>query len=343
MRQIFIHIGPHKTGSTTIQYSLKRNEDRLLENKVYLPTIGRNNELIVKHTILVRELNKRKSKLWVELLKELDEVLAEKIIITCENFSKCNDDEIIRIKEYFDNYEVFIIFYVRRQDQRLQSLWSQAAKRPSVRGEIPFFYEWLEINDYQELTCDYYGLYKKWGAIFGEDHILIRVFEKSQFTGNLFQDFLTTCGIKNAEAYEMNEDRNIKPSIKTLILLQSYQHFLGTKTREETKTKVFRYIREFAKEKNWGSERWNLVTIEIFDKIMSHYKESNRKLAQEVFHRDELFFEPFDENMGIFTLDYFSPNDLIELNSFIILRFEQEKFEHLNLLNKIRNHFLNDE
>lgn len=342
MKKVFLHIGPHKTGTTTIQYSLKKNEDRLQENKVYLPEIGRNNELIIKYDSIVGELKKRKSKIWIKLLYELEKTNADRIIISSEEFSNCGIEEIKRIKEYLDNYKVLIIFYARRQDQRLQSLWSQAAKRPSVKNEIPFFYEWLEINGYQGINCDYFDLYKKWGTIFGEDHILIRVFEKSQFFGNLFQDFLTTCGVEYPETYEMVEDRNVKHSIKTLILLQYYKHLLSTNTRKETQTKVFRYIREFAREKDWDSESWNLVTIEVFEKIMNQHRESNHKLAQVVFHRDELFFEPFQENTKYFCLDNFSPIELITLNSFIISRLEKEITEPFNLRRIIQKLFSND-
>lgn len=339
MKIIYLHIGPHKTGTTTIQHSLMANRNLLFQHGVSLLKTGAIKKHLAKQHRIQRELKKDKSDLWEKLVIELEQADAEKNIISSEELCRCNLEEIQRIKKYLSDYEVFVIFYCRRQDQRLQSLWAQSAKFPNRRNEKRSFYEWLEENKYQAVASDYFDLYKTWGSIFGEDHILVRIFEKDQFHGNLFQDFLTACDVENPESYLESQDQNQTPSIKEIILLQAYMELLGDRLSEGSLKKVFRFVKEFVRQNDGNHQKWNLVTREIYEKIMSHYYESNQKLAREYFHREDLFIEPFNDDARVFTVNDLSPIELLELNAFLIQKIELENSAKHKFLQSVRNLF----
>ena len=87
-------------------------------------------------------------------------------------------------------------------------------------------------------------------------------------------------------------------------------------------------IKKFGVEKGWNNEKWNFLTREIYDKIMSRYEESNRKLAMEYFHRDQLFFEPFEEKNVIRPIVDFAPAEVLELNTRIVEGIYQQEVEN---------------
>ncbi|MGD9900810.1 MAG: hypothetical protein AB7T22_16920 [Calditrichaceae bacterium] len=321
MKQVYIHIGPPKTGTTTIQHSLFLNRDKLLQNGVYIPHTGSLVDKAHHYNLgweLIGEKKFNKSKgTWGDLLDELRKVEVSKIILSSEGFIRCTDDNIRTMKEYLSDYETFIVFYVRRQDKKIQSQWAQGAKSP-YRPDVDItFLDWIENNIYQFSFSDYYEIYHQWKRVFG-DNILIRVVEKGQLQGTLFEDFLTTIGVENPQQYQTSNDMNVSPGIKTLSMILEYKRLLGTKIDEKKLLRIIRVIKDYGEENGWNDEKWSFLTREMYDKIMSQYEESNRKLALEYFQRDQLFFEPFEEKNVIRPIIDFPPVEVLGLNTRII-------------------------
>ena len=335
MKQLYIHIGPPKTGTTTIQHSLYLNREKLLENGVYIPHTGSLVDKAHHYNLgweLIGEKKFNKSKgTWSDLLVELRKVEASKIILSSEGFIRCTDENIRKMKEYLSDYETFIVFYVRRQDKKIQSQWAQGAKSP-FRSDVDItFLDWIQNNDHQFIFSDYYEIYQQWKRVF-KDNILIRVVEKGQLQGTLFEDFLTTIGVENPEQYKTSNDMNVSPGIKTLSIILEYKRMLGPKIDERKLARILRVIKEYGEEIGWNDEKWSFLTREMYDKIMSRYEESNRKLAKEYFHRDQLFYESFEEKNVIRPIVDFSPAEVLELNTRIIEEVYQQEIEN-NLQN----------
>ncbi len=343
MKQIYIHIGPHKTGTTTIQNSLIINRDSLLRNGYFVPRAGSLMDQTGHHNLAWELLGSKKFKgsfgTWKSLLKEIAKNDPKKIILSAEAFSRFESDEILRLKKLLQGFEIFVIFYARRQDKKIQSHWSEGIKSPTTLKKNEAFLEWIEENNYQYRNSDYYELYQRWNSIFGKN-VLVRVLEKEQLRGTLFQDFILTMGGENPQQYETPTDKNVSPGIKTLLIMQAHKSLLKGKINGRTMTALFTEIRNFGDLKEWNKERWNLATREIYDRIMSHYEESNRKLAVEYFNREHLFFEPFEEAIKNYTISDFPSNELLELNSYIIERINIKETTSVQLSNLLKENVL---
>lgn len=322
MKKIYIHIGPNKTGSTTIQKSLFQNEELLNQNGFYIPKTGIINNEEAKHNYLEWELRGKKkysrNGAWNDLLGEIQLTNADKIIISNENFYRLTHEEMNRIKSYLEKYKIIIVFYARRQDKRFQSLWAQRVKNPSHKKEDKSFVEWLETYDFHYDSFDYYDLYKKWGAVFGEENVLIRVVEKGQLQGTLFEDFLAAIGAENPQMYKTSIDMNVSPGIKTLSVIKEYKRGLGKKISENALQQIITIIKEYGDTKGWNREKWNVVSKELYDRIMRNYADSNNKLALEYFHREQLFLETYEDESNDISIDKVPSDELLELNSLII-------------------------
>lgn len=283
---------------------------------------------------------KRSFGTWKSLLREINKNDPQKIILSAEAFSRLENDGILRLRKILSDFEVFIVLYARRQDKKIQSHWSEGIKSPTTLKKNDTFLNWIRENNYQYRNSDYYELYQRWKNVFG-NNILIRVLEKGQLQGTLFQDFMLTIGEDNPRQYVTPKDKNVSPGIKTLIVMQAYKNMLKDKVNSKTMTQLFSEINNFADLQGWNQQKLNLATREIFDRVMSHYEVSNKKLALEYFNRDKLFFEPFEESSMTFSINDFTPNELLELNVHLIqnINFNETTSDDLTSWFKKNTHF----
>jgi len=344
MKKIYFHIGPPKTGTTSIQHSLFINRDLLLKHGIYLPETGllQNINGLAKQENLALELSGRKEYrkkygTWKDLLSELDHTTASKIIISSEDFSLFTEDAIQQVKEFLQDFDTYILFYARRQDHMFQSQWAQEIKSPHRKDAFARFSDWMANADKSGLVNDYYALYQRWSRVFGADHMIVRVFEKGQMEDSLFEDFLTACGVNDFSDYKTESVMNISPDAKTLTLMSEYKRLLRGKIAEVSYHQMIAALIEYGKLHGWGKSKFTVISKEAYASIMEQFSESNRKLAQECFHRDELFFEKYEESLNSITINDFSPLELIEVNTFLIGKLQQNESLPVRLARKLEN------
>ena len=86
LKTIIIHIGPHKTGTTTLQNALYINREFLLSNDIFIPCAGRRNIKSAAHHNLAWELLKDSAYRpeygnWENLIREVESCQQKTIII----------------------------------------------------------------------------------------------------------------------------------------------------------------------------------------------------------------------------------------------------------------------
>ena len=345
MKKIFFHIGPPKTGTTTIQHSLFINRDRLLKHGIYLPETGllKNTNGLAKQENLALELSGRKEYrkkygTWNDLLAEINRTSASIIIISSEDFSLFTEDAIQRVKEFLKDFDTYILFYARRQDHMFQSQWAQGIKSRYRKNAYASFSDWMANSDKTGLVNDYYALYQRWSRVFGANHMIVRVFEKGQIADSLFEDFLNACGVDACNDCKTESVMNISPDPKTLTLLCEYKRLLRGELAEVTYHQIIATLIEYGKMSGWGKARFTVISKDAYAQIMEQFSESNRKLAQDYFHRDELFFEKYDESLNFISINNFSPLELIEVNTYLINKLQQNESLPLRLARRLENH-----
>lgn len=294
-----------------------------MRDGVYYPDSGLVSDSLPGHHNLAWELSgnyrfSKKHGTWADLIAELEQISYNKIILSSEDLCTLPQEKILQIQDYLKDYDVFIVTYMRRQDQRLQSAWSEKIK--SIKDDTVWlsFSDYFLHADYEFPYYDYYAIIQKWCGIFGKSKIIVRVLEKKQLQGTLFHDFLTTCEIRNPEQYEDADDMNLSPGIKTIVINQELKKRLQGKLDKGAMLRFYFSIRDYADSAGWNRDKWSFIDQDLHQKIMTTYKASNEKVAREFFGRDELFIEPFEEkNLSNFTVDDFSRTELIDAFAFI--------------------------
>ncbi len=311
MKQLFLHIGLYKTGSTTLQAFFQKNRNTLRNYGYLYPLTGSSSRFHGHHNLawLLRKTKNADPTLgtWQELHKEIETANLDKIVISSENFDSNNSKYINSLKSELKSYEVKIIVYVRRQDLRLESLYNQEIKQGLYSGDVFSF-----LSQKRE-GSDYYKRLEPWKQIFGIDNLIVRPLEKTQIP-NICHDLLKIIGITDFNNFSEIKNQNIKLGRKVLEVLKLVNKIY--ENNPQKREKYSKVIANFTKE-YWSDYRsYRLLSYSDSLKILEWYKQSNIDLAKEYLARQDgvLFYEelkPYENNN--FTIEDLSKEELLTL------------------------------
>lgn len=316
MKKIFLHIGLHKTGSTTIQAFLQENKHAFLEHGYFFPKTGSLvNSFGSHHNLAWLLMNSTKADpalgTWEELQVEIEKANSHDdfdcIIVSSEEFEFLNQNDINNLKLKLESYEVKIIAYVRRQDQLLESHYGHHIRGALHSGNI------LSLAEKIKKRLDYYWVLEPWKKAFGVENLIVRPLEKKQIS-SICHDFLTILEIDNLSLFREVDYKNIRPGRKTLEVLK-----LVNKIYENRPKKRKKYLDKINNltSKYWSEKmKYRLLSYSDSYKIIQEYEQSNVKVAQEYLGRPDgvLFYEqlePYEKDD--FTIEDLSKEELLSL------------------------------
>ena len=241
--KLYLHIGTEKTGTTSVQKFMSLNRALLQQAGVLYP-ISPGNE---NHLALTAVAKVQGNEVWDKLgiadreaaavfrrrfrekfAAELNTANCNTVIMSGEHCSSRlrKDEDVKRLQEFLRQFfkPVFIVVYLRRQDDFLMSTHSTDVKNGSRRP--------LGIPDPEEMhfRYDYWELLSKWAREFGREHIICRRYAKGMLNDdNIVSDFLQAVGIESNASFHwpgnMNESLDAD-SLEFLRLLNT--HLRGT-------------------------------------------------------------------------------------------------------------------
>lgn len=165
MKKLYLHIGPHKTGSTYLQKALYSNREGLEENGITYP-IDPSSSHVAHHDL---------AELYQFKKHEESKALADRLIGQCdgslilssENFDRLDLESVSKLKKDFEGYEVFVLFFSRNLGELLVSNWQESVKHGSTLawGEYafkhllkPFQSEVINKNKILDVYSDVFGM-----------------------------------------------------------------------------------------------------------------------------------------------------------------------------------------
>lgn len=184
-----IHVGTHKTGTTSFQAHLAQNSEHFLSQGLYYPITGRNypvTRLFYGHHNLAWELTgdrryRRRAGSISTLADELRRVHAESVVLSSELF-QClyrNRDALLRVRTTLRGvgYLSRIVMSVRRPSEYVQSLYWELTLRglrespesfvDRVLSDGTFVFRELDFCfDYNRLACAF-------SEVFGESNVRV--------------------------------------------------------------------------------------------------------------------------------------------------------------------------
>ncbi|RLA52285.1 MAG: hypothetical protein DRR42_08005 [Gammaproteobacteria bacterium] len=213
-RKLIIHIGNHKTGTSSIQNTLFLNKAALLRQGFTL--FNRNPDGSEKKS---SETKKGNSSRWVKyhvnqdeapqgrIKKTLPEALCtagDNVIISAEALSWMFDvRKIDKFQKHLSKYfgDIKIVAYIRRQDIQAVSHHQQACKRSSVAARWFYGGGPMALPAYKDHFQNYLNYHHRlglWADCFGEENLISRIFERGHLdNGDPVDDFFHVTGLEN--------------------------------------------------------------------------------------------------------------------------------------------------
>ena len=221
---LILHIGRHKCGSTSIQYFLSRNAERLAELGVSYPKVGR--VLHAHHGL--------SSALVADREEELLEVLGleradpeRKFVLSSEGLELLKPRQINALKARVGDTRVRIVVYVRDLSGLVPSRYSERTKKGANTLDFDRFFD--KHGQFRRL--DNSLRVELWARAFGWENLRIRSLDSRSLTGgNLIADFLSILGLElsalGGRQARGLEPQNVSNGWKVLEVLRAqYTHF----------------------------------------------------------------------------------------------------------------------
>jgi hypothetical protein len=340
-KKIFLHIGLHKTGSTTIQHGLHKNSNLLLRHGYNVPTTGVTiHGNAGQHNVVWEELGDKRfiesAGTMRDLIAEIEHSKEETIILSSEEFCLLRPPQINSVYEKLSPYgEIFVVVYLRRQDTWMLSVWAELVKQGFV---ILSFLEWAKKNMH---FGDFYNRLEPWDRIVGQQKMRVRTLDREYLSDHVFIDFLKTCDINDIDGIKIPESMNISPSVKTLEIIRHIVGILGESPRppyssDNLSFQVSKMIRKFARESGWDNQKYSLLDEEQASTLLEAFNTSNSKVASKYLSRERLFTESFDEKPQ-FLLSDFEGEEALKLMAHVFPRLMNTTSTKLSIGKKRKN------
>jgi hypothetical protein len=223
MNRIILHIGMHKTGSTSIQRALAGFDDGLTK----YPDLGYANHSIPFYTVFSgrhhdykiwklqglspEEIEKKRAQCFNSIEASLGWCSNRNIIFSGEGLSIISEKGIDAIKNLLDRYSdnISIVGYVRDPCSYVKSAWQQRIKTGNnmLPPDGPM----------------YRFRFEKFVSLFGAENTILRHYQKQQLIGeDAVTDFCNLAGIKPAVATTYENASLSTEAIKCIYILNNY-------------------------------------------------------------------------------------------------------------------------
>ena len=219
MRNIYIHIGLEKTGSTAIQNSIQENRSRLSHHGYYVPETGMKSR---HHFEIARALGfsfqtdcteVSSASILSRFLREVEACGKDNILISSEHFDvNANVLNCENLANFFSQFRISIIMCLRNQIDYCQSLYTEHIK---WGGTIPFrkFLRKLIRSG----STNYNARYNQWRAVADEVIVIDYEAHDSNIIGPFFEALPLDGFHPNPPAASNRSNSSLSPDFMELV------------------------------------------------------------------------------------------------------------------------------
>ena len=309
-KTILLHIGVHKTGSTSIQHTGELNQQLLRDHDI--AWLYKHDFFIPFHRIFYEHQDSAYNDFVVQNCqtyfdKSMSDIKQPTVLLVNEGFSYCNPyDEVTfdcyydpkgkyinnrkvfvkRLAHLFKHHDVKVSVYLRRQDLFIESLYSQV-----IKGQHHVSLSFQEyLNRYPLRLINWLELVEDYAEAFGAEHVNVAVFEKDQLKNkSIIDDFYKQIGIDKPLRLPASQARNERISAE---YFERFRSFNSTRS-PDLKLQVLRSKNIFSALQFHSTKKvtpYGFFTPDQRDSFLEQFKASNKKVAQDYLNSDKPLF-----------------------------------------------------
>lgn len=301
-KTVILHCGTGKTGSTSIQYFLAHSSAYLKSFNIHVPDFMGPSGLhiwlpicffpdddprIVLATPFVQEclfnlkdrdqrrlaINEKLTqlKMFIESLP-----IEATIVLSCEWLFDIPEASVLAIKEFFSEYNLSIIIYIREPVSYLRSTWMQSIVNGSTSSLSSMINMLLDVNS-QSLVNIFESIVR-WSRHF-DGKICFRRFDKQYlYKNSLICDFARICGVYCLDKSIKNDYRkNSSLSWSALKILARINMYLRNPIAKG-RDKIYVWLKSYK-----GALSLYKPSLEEIEFANIYYEPLNEYLASDIF------------------------------------------------------------
>lgn len=277
--ELYMHVGMWKTGTTAIQKFLHENRKVLKSFGILYPEIG---IIGVAHHHFGwsfgsgREWEMRPVdfSIWSDLnnLADLD---CKKIIISSETLFTviCQPNNLKKIKNTLNKFELYLVIYLRPQDEMIESGYSQLVAAGRI---VPDIDEWIK-----QQNLNYYDILRQIFKVIPKENMVVKIYSFKKFKDkSLIEDFLNAVDEKWDNNY-ITSSVLMNPGLgKIAVDIAKITNILSD---DNKKKEIFNhYIQKIISKNSYYFEvKRNILSNKKRKIVLDHYKKNNELLCKE--------------------------------------------------------------
>jgi hypothetical protein len=189
VKNIWLHVGPHKTGTTYLQKVFFENSDTFQSNGWDYLDYGM--VAFGQHGI-VTDL-KKKTLAHDRLSARIASSEARNILISSENFDLLTRQEIDVLSKAFSGCQVYILAAFRTPSSRMYSWWQEEVKHGSYKTYFEYVYPHYS-KPYASDILNIQLVLDRYSSVFGEESIRVFDYNWCSANGGVLEHFLKVVG-----------------------------------------------------------------------------------------------------------------------------------------------------
>ena len=284
-KELFLHIGTGKTGTTALQEFFFSNRKKLSEFDIHYPEIGVQScahHLLSPHIppFLKDRWTFIDPSIWAE---EIFRMRGSRFLISSEIISSLPGNKVecfvSALRKFFDTK---VIVYVRPQDEVFVAAYNQQVKAGTQLNSLSIMLK------KQAVRFDYDRLLEPWAAALGRENIIVRRYGTSYFYRNdLRRDFLKSVFDLDSDKFDFpvgeSNPRLCFAALNYKLLINNV--FATIDERNEFNEVLLKFSLE------QGGGQWGGIDGAMRELILGHYSKSNNAVVCKYFSpsRDALF------------------------------------------------------
>lgn len=304
-KNLIVHIGANKTGSSAIQRFLSMNSLALREEGIVIP----NNEFQLTDNVQGHHVFGFQKLLQspIEGQKQLEEAIevadaaypdARAILMSAENLT-ANPAAPSLFENLVERYDTRVVIYIRRQDEYILSSWQQWNGKVSAD-----FWAWL-VN-VVGILGDWRAYLENWESVVPREKITVRVFERPKLVGgDVIADFHSM--LETTRPFEdfRYPERTVNPSFSDAIVdLVKGNELIFQNPHDND---FYNFVVKMTGDKYTKTGRQSPISFPQRQAILKRYREQNDWVKQGYFSEagGSLFTAPKESDY-----EYVSSDDI---------------------------------
>lgn len=183
-KKFIIHIGPAKTGTSSLQEALFKNRQSLLENGYDFPTFGRhpNMQMLPGHHGIPDRL-RQSGEVPAGVMENLARLSDERtFVFSSENFAHVTRAAIQAFVDALAPEDISVVYYARRWDHLLPSVWQELIKHGDSRPYLEFLNAQMSAP-MASPYLNYTAALDNWASVVGKEKLRVFSYDNIKADG----------------------------------------------------------------------------------------------------------------------------------------------------------------